>query len=102
MTLGCSSVNRGAASSFGRRYITCVEHSCSGLFRGVALRPRLLRWRVPIDDTPLLASHLVDHAVEPVELRIEHCAHDFRSPRAVAGEWLDAVVLALPVKSAGV
>src|SRR6185437_7853089 len=40
--------------------------------------------------------------VEPVELGVQHRAHELRRPGAVAGEWLDAVAPALPVKSAGV
>src|SRR6185437_13591987 len=73
-----------------------------GAVQGRGFQTEIAEVTGALKDAPLLASHLVDHAVEPVELGVQHRAHELRRPGAVAGEWLDAVAPALPIKSAGV
>jgi len=48
------------------------------------------------------ACHRLDHAVQPVELGVQHGTHQLGGAGAVAGEGLLAVVAALPVEVAGI
>ena len=95
-------MKRFAASAEGKVYITCAAQSWSGLFIGAGLRPRLPSDAVPARIFFFSARIVADHAVEPVELDVEHRAHQLRRPRAVAGERLLLLVAAAPVEVAGV
>ena len=54
------------------------------------------------EDALLLGAHLRHHAVDAVELHVQHRAHQFGGARAVAGEGLFLAVAAVPVEVAGV
>ena len=101
ITLGKSFTKRFAASAEGKVNITCVAQSSSGLFIGEGFSPRLPSGAMPSGSRCFSARIARDHLVEPVELDVQHRAHQLGGARAVAGERLLPVVAAVPVEVAG-